>query len=93
MRRFMIERDSDAYRKVLQKNETAGQPMDDQTLAKQPNDARILTGNKTGRDPKTGRDYGTGPSPHGFVMSGNKVLGYVNLERRNLMTANELIIK
>jgi hypothetical protein len=60
--------------------------MDDKTLEMQSNDAHILTGDKSAK-------FGGGPSPYGFVISGSKVVGYVNLQARKLMDADWLIIK
>ena len=83
MRKFRIERNSQKYQAILAVHQTTGAPMDDAALGKTPNDATILTGNKT-------INLGGGPSPYGFVMSGGRVIGYVNLERRGLMNKDVL---
>lgn len=78
MRQIKIITNTSVYQRLLKSPEaaSAGRHMTDDQIRMLPNNAYILTGEKT-------QDYGGGPSPDGFAMSvSNKILGRLKLRDR-----------
>jgi hypothetical protein len=89
MRQINITNNTSVYQTLLKSSDAdrAGGPMNDQQLKALPKETYILTGDKT-------KEFGGGPSPYGFVMSGaNKILGRVRLEGHTSPDGRFLVIR
>ncbi len=73
MQEIRVVTDTAQYQKQLKTSDPIRyREVSDQELKSLPADAYILTGEKT-------KDFGGGPSPDGFVISGGKLIGRLRL--------------
>jgi len=78
MPQIKVVTDTSRYQKLLKLSSPERyHTMSDQELKALPGDAYILTGEKA-------KSYGGGPSPDGFVISGNKLCGRLRLAGRSV---------
>ncbi len=87
MRQVNVVTNTIEYQKLLvSSGPNRHREISDQELKALPNDAYILTGEKT-------KSFGGGPSPDGFVISGGKMSGRIRLAGRPLQNGKVTILK